>query len=82
MNNYGRRCPFSKGACRDCSVYRGRHYYLCFGGTRRTDELCVWRETSGYRPDVPYRIREIPRFPVLEGGVGWLSDLEDCIEGR
>jgi len=23
-------CPFSKELCRECTVYRGRHYYLCF----------------------------------------------------
>jgi hypothetical protein len=23
-------CPFSGGLCRDCPLYRGRHFYLCF----------------------------------------------------
>jgi len=23
-------CPFSKGPCIECAIYRGRHYYLCF----------------------------------------------------
>jgi molybdopterin converting factor small subunit len=23
-------CPFSKGPCVECAIYRGRHYYLCF----------------------------------------------------
>jgi hypothetical protein len=23
-------CPFSKKACKECSYYRGRHYYLCY----------------------------------------------------
>ena len=23
-------CPFSGSACRECPIYRGRHYYLCF----------------------------------------------------
>jgi hypothetical protein len=23
-------CPFSGKLCRECSIYRGRHYYLCF----------------------------------------------------
>jgi hypothetical protein len=23
-------CPFSGGLCKDCPVYRGRHFYLCF----------------------------------------------------
>jgi hypothetical protein len=23
-------CPFSGMLCKDCPLYRGRHYYLCF----------------------------------------------------
>jgi len=23
-------CPISKTMCVDCSIYRGRHYYLCY----------------------------------------------------
>lgn len=23
-------CPFSGVACKECPIYRGRHYYLCF----------------------------------------------------
>jgi hypothetical protein len=23
-------CPFSNRLCKECSFYRGRHYYLCF----------------------------------------------------
>ena len=23
-------CPFSGRLCEECSLYRGRHYYLCF----------------------------------------------------
>jgi hypothetical protein len=23
-------CPFSNELCRECALYRGRHYYLCF----------------------------------------------------
>jgi hypothetical protein len=23
-------CPYSHQLCRECSVFRGRHYYLCF----------------------------------------------------
>jgi hypothetical protein len=23
-------CPFSGRLCKDCPLYRGRHYYLCF----------------------------------------------------
>jgi hypothetical protein len=23
-------CPFSGELCKECALYRGRHYYLCF----------------------------------------------------
>jgi len=23
-------CPFSERLCKDCPIYRGRHYYICF----------------------------------------------------
>jgi hypothetical protein len=23
-------CPFTGKLCRECPIYRGRHYYLCF----------------------------------------------------
>ena len=23
-------CPFSGKLCKECAIYRGRHYYLCF----------------------------------------------------
>lgn len=23
-------CPFSKKLCRECPLYKGRHYYLCY----------------------------------------------------
>jgi len=28
-------CPFSKQLCRECPLYRGRHYYLCFSKSYR-----------------------------------------------
>lgn len=30
-------CPFSGKQCRECPVYRGRHYYLCFRGNSGKD---------------------------------------------
>ncbi len=75
-------CPFSKVLCRDCAIFRGRHHYLCSDVPRKSEEMLVWRKTSRYRPDVPYRPKEIPKMPVLAKSPKWLSDLEDRIEGR
>jgi hypothetical protein len=75
-------CPFSKALCRDCAIFRGRHHYICSDGPRKSGQMLAWRETSGYRPDAPNRLKEIPKMPVLAKSPKWLSDLEDCIEGR
>jgi hypothetical protein len=29
------RCVFSGQLCRDCALFRGRHYYLCFARAYR-----------------------------------------------
>jgi hypothetical protein len=56
-------CPFSGKLCRECPLYRGRHYYLCFnkkyrghleksgGGTRGTNP-----GTSEVKPDEQFEI--------------------------
>lgn len=28
-------CPLSGNPCKDCAIYRGRHYFLCFSGDYR-----------------------------------------------
>ena len=28
-------CPFSGKKCKECAMYRGRHYYLCFSNNYR-----------------------------------------------
>jgi len=28
-------CPFSGDLCKNCPLYRGRHYYLCFNSKYR-----------------------------------------------
>ncbi len=28
-------CPFSGNTCKDCAIYRARHYFLCFSGEYR-----------------------------------------------
>ncbi len=75
-------CPFSKSLCRECAIFRGRHYYLCSGRSRTSEDMCVWQESSGFKIDVGSRIKEIPEPPVLVRSSKWLSDVEDCIEGR
>ena len=47
-----------------------------------SEDMCVWQESSGFKIDVGSRIKEIPEPPVLVRSSKWLSDVEDCIEGR
>jgi hypothetical protein len=40
-------CPFSSNLCRECALYRGRHYYLCF-----CDEYRGHLDDPGYAGDI------------------------------
>jgi hypothetical protein len=39
-------CPFSGVLCKDCPVYRGRHFYLCF--------------CEKYRGSLPGAVKNLP----------------------
>jgi hypothetical protein len=44
-------CPFSGKACKECAIYRGRHYYWCFnpkyrGHLNKSDQASVGVNTS------------------------------------
>jgi len=52
------RCPFSKGKCRDCPIFRGRHYRCPFHKDYHKGRTSISKE------------REIP--PVLEPCSSWL----------
>ena len=46
-------CPYSHQLCKECSVFRGRHYYLCF---RRN-----YRGYLGEETDEKTSLRKVPR---------------------
>lgn len=52
-------CPFSGRKCRDCALYRGRHYYLCF-----SDEYRGSLGQTGYRDAGRHRVGERPFQPL------------------
>ncbi len=68
-------CPFSKKACRECSLYRGRHHYLClypsYGGSlkdevdeRKKKALSIFRE--GFEKfELPERLIPSPKWLML-----------------
>jgi hypothetical protein len=43
-------CPFTGKLCRECSLYRGRHYYLCFSEKYRGHLGKSERVTKGTTP--------------------------------
>jgi hypothetical protein len=46
-------CPFSGRLCKDCPVYRGRHYFLCF--------------CEKYRGSLPEAIKNLPMSKQSNG---------------
>jgi hypothetical protein len=49
-------CPFSKKLCRECPLYKGRHYYLCFSSRYR-----------GNLEDSDRPVRNNLKKPVIDG---------------
>jgi hypothetical protein len=68
-------CPFSRRMCKECAVYRGRHFELC--STRnfalkatRHAKAKAWNEETFTKWDIP----DIP------DGSHIMADIEDFIE--
>ena len=55
-------CPFSSRPCKDCSLYRGRHYSVCFSESYR-----------GYLGKPGEGSRAIPRSPFEPGSRGRMT---------
>jgi hypothetical protein len=71
-------CPFSKGMCVECSLYRGRHYYLCYCTTYR-GYLGKSEGDAGQGSRTGSERFEVPR--VLPKSSTWLT-LNDFAERR
>jgi len=59
-------CPFSGDLCKNCPLYRGRHYYLCFNRKYRgclyepgEVSKTVTPPTSGSNPNQKFEIPHI-----------------------
>ena len=66
-------CPFSKDLCRECPLYKGRHYYLCYyrsyGGHLESSEK---RIDQGLTKSSKKSIEDFDIPPVLEPSATWL----------
>jgi hypothetical protein len=66
-------CPFSKELCKECPLYRGRHYYLCFytkyRGYLRDAEKQAKQKSRPSRVDkkfeMPQKLPSSPTWLVL-----------------
>jgi hypothetical protein len=76
-------CPFSKGLCRECAIFRGRHLGLCSAETgngkdwgKRMMQACKLDKGGDYEAWKELKTPSIPKSPK------WLADIEDLIERR
>ncbi|HBE44160.1 MAG TPA: hypothetical protein DDW17_01595 [Deltaproteobacteria bacterium] len=76
-------CPFSKEACIDCAIYRGRHFYLCFSkeyhgvslGEQQIEELKAQYVKVKDREDNKFEIPETIRV-----GSKCMQNIEDIVQ--
>lgn len=65
MAKIGMICPFSGRLCEECSLYRGRHYFLCYcmkyrgylkgqGNTTERTTSSAFQLSSPRRFEIPY----------------------------
>ena len=79
-------CPFSKMACRDCGIFRGRHFEMCYNP--RLEKRVTNREefiARGIVIQKPKREEGPVKFDFhefLEPDPSWITDPEDHPERR
>ncbi len=70
-------CPFSRSVCRECAIYRGRHFELCAIHNYRL------RETKGTQARAWSSEVFIKwEMPDIPDGANIMVDIEDFIERR
>lgn len=74
----GTICPFSGGPCRQCGVYRGRHFELCASHNASLKEIRaakakVWTDRASTK-------LQIPKIP--DGVKIKIVNVENCVENR
>lgn len=73
-------CPFSDKACRECPLYRGRHYYLCYcSDYRGLLEDPENRDTQELMKPLGDRYKNVRMPQVLEPSPTWLV-LDEFVE--
>lgn len=70
-------CPFSKMACRECAIYRGRHVDLCGASKRGSNGTSVERQRVKSSA-----VLTCWEFPDVGEPAGAMVNIEDFIERR
>ena len=68
-------CPFSRTICRECAIYRGRHFGLCAAHNYRL-RATKGTNTKAWQTEV-FSKWDMPDIP--DGG-NMMVDIEDFIE--
>ena len=73
-------CPFTNGLCKECPMYRGRHYYLCFHKKYRGHLEGAGKKLEGHTWQTAHQPKfEIPQS--LPHSPKWLA-FNDYIRGK
>jgi hypothetical protein len=77
-------CPFSGKLCKECAVYRGRHYYLCFCGQYRGHVEQSGKAnkvsapfSSGVNPSSRFDMPSIPATGIIDPFTLPLKDINE-----
>ncbi len=63
-------CPFTNKLCRECPMYRGRHYFLCFhvkyrghlGDSGKRPKIRTWQTASQPKFEMPSPFPHSPNW--------------------
>ncbi len=70
-------CPFSRKVCKECAIYRGRHFELCAAHNYRLRAM-KGKRTKALNAEV-FAKWEMPDIP---DGENIMADIEDFIENK
>ncbi|HNQ46728.1 MAG: hypothetical protein WBJ54_09750 [Syntrophorhabdus sp.] len=70
-------CPFSKGKCIQCAIYRGRHAEICFAAGYHGGEFKDLMKPKA-KPTNPTTELKFP-FPSISESPNRISNVEDCV---
>ncbi len=63
-----RICPFSGVSCRECPIYRGRHYLLCRGKGFRASRSGLGENLKEKFPEKPPELKNVLKFTDFAEG--------------